>query len=81
MFQFLLSMACYLHQIRVVSEVCEGCYGNSGFPAQKVTVCSLTKLISVIGVHLDELCGETNIISYLLFNMSYHLPKVFIQNE
>lgn len=61
MFQFLLSMACYLHPIRAVSEVCEGCYGDSGFTAQKVIVCSLTKLINVIGIyaHLDELCGET----------------------
>ena len=90
MFLFLLYMACYLHQMCVASEVCEGCYGNSGFTAQKVIVCNLTKLINVIAVYvylpleaffLWMTFMENNIISNLLFNMSSHLSKVFTQNK
>lgn len=83
MFLFLLYMACYLHQMCVASEVCRGCYRYSGFTAQKVIVCNLTKVISVIAIYppleafvLQMTFMENNITSYLLYNMSSHLSKV-----
>lgn len=90
MFLFRLYVACYIRLTCVASEVCEGCYRNCGFTAQKVVVSNLAKPINVIAtyVHLPleafvlrMTVMENNIISYLLFNMSSHLSKVFIQNK